>query len=102
MTPFRDEGEWCRRWFRQRRETPKTGSLDFVHHRIFGDGHGDSWTNSRDVAAFFGKQHGHVLRDIDNIMKSLDYPKLESPLFIATELPDGSGIDRRSLSLIHI
>ena len=26
--------------------------------------------NSRDVAAFFGKQHGHVMRDIGNLIKS--------------------------------
>lgn len=28
------------------------------------------YANSRDVAAFFGKAHFHVLRDIDNLLKS--------------------------------
>lgn len=31
---------------------------------------GEVFANSRDVAAFFGKQHGHVLRDIDNLIAS--------------------------------
>ena len=31
---------------------------------------GKVFTNSRDVAAFFEKQHGHVMRDIDNLIAS--------------------------------
>lgn len=31
---------------------------------------GEVFANSRDVAAYFGKQHGHVLRDIDNLIKA--------------------------------
>lgn len=31
---------------------------------------GEVFASSRDVAAFFGKQHGHVMRDIDNLIKN--------------------------------
>ncbi|NTB01647.1 phage regulatory protein/antirepressor Ant [Agrobacterium tumefaciens] len=31
---------------------------------------GEVFANSRDVAAYFGKQHGHILRDIDNLIKN--------------------------------
>lgn len=31
---------------------------------------GEVFTNSRDVAAFFDKEHRGVLRDIDNLLKS--------------------------------
>ena len=32
---------------------------------------GEVFANSRDVAAFFGKEHRHVLEAIDNLLKSL-------------------------------
>ena len=32
---------------------------------------GEAFTSSRDVAMFFEKEHRHVLRDIDNLLKSL-------------------------------
>lgn len=35
---------------------------------------GEAFANSRDVAAFFGKDHNHVLRDIDNLIAA--EPKL--------------------------
>jgi Rha family phage regulatory protein len=31
---------------------------------------GEVFANSRDVAAYFGKQHGHILRDIDTLLKN--------------------------------
>lgn len=31
---------------------------------------GEAFASSRDVAAFFGKRHDHVLRDIDNLLNS--------------------------------
>lgn len=42
---------------------------------------GEVFANSRDVAAYFGKQHQHILRNIDNILKNKGRPKLDD-LFI--------------------
>lgn len=36
---------------------------------VFARG-GEVFANSREVAAYFGKQHAHVLRDIDNLVKA--------------------------------
>lgn len=37
---------------------------------------GEAFANSRDVAEYFGKRHDHVLRDIDNLLRSLGSPNL--------------------------
>lgn len=52
---------------------------------------GDVFASSRDVAEFFGKQHGHVLRDIDNLLNS--EPSLRLSYFGETlsERPNPSG-----------
>ena len=42
---------------------------------------GEVFANSRDVAEYFGKQHQHILRNIDNILKNKGRPKLDD-LFI--------------------
>lgn len=42
---------------------------------------GEVFANSRDVANYFGKRHQHILRNIDNILKNKDRPKLDG-LFI--------------------
>ena len=48
---------------------------------------------SRDVAANFHKQHKHILRDIDALLK--DMPKIE-PIFFETKLPDEYGRKQRA------
>lgn len=63
------------------------------------DRDGVAWANSRDVAACFGKRHDHVLRNIDNLLKSLDSPKLGSGFFVETAAPDGQGIARRTVDM---
>ena len=57
--------------------------------------------SSRDVADFFGKRHDHVIRDVDNLLKSLDSPNLGSAQAAFREVyePDGQGIDRRSYDM---
>jgi hypothetical protein len=50
------------------------------------------------VADFFEKRHDHVLRDIDNLLKSLDSPKLGSA-FTETTRVDGQGISRRAYNM---
>ncbi len=57
---------------------------------------GQVMTNSRDVAAFFGKQHKNVLRDIDNLDCSDDFTGLN---FELSEYKDGSGRKLRSLNM---
>lgn len=44
---------------------------------------GEVFANSRDVASFFGKQHGHVMRDIDSLITS--EPKLGLSTFGQTK-----------------
>jgi Rha family phage regulatory protein len=56
------------------------------------------FANRRDVADFFEKRHDHVLRDIDNLLKSLDSPKLGSA-FTETTRVDGQGISRRAYNM---
>ena len=73
--------------------------MNAVSPNVFLRG-GDVVANSRDVAAFFEKRHDHVLRDIDNLLESLDSPKLGSAgLFIEMMLPDAQGINRRSFDM---
>jgi anti-repressor protein len=60
---------------------------------------GQIYANSRDVAAYFGKRHGHVLRDIDNLLKTLPDPNLGSGWFVVVEYEDGNGQMRRSFDM---
>ncbi|GGE85565.1 Rha family transcriptional regulator [Niveispirillum cyanobacteriorum] len=60
---------------------------------------GKVYANSRDVAAFFEKRHDHVLRDIDNLLKNMDSPKLGSSMFAQSAAPDGQGVDRRTFDM---
>jgi Rha family phage regulatory protein len=64
--------------------------------RVEGDA---ALTNSRHVAEAFDKRHDHVVRDIDNLLKSLDSPELGGRLFRQAMVPDGSGIDRRTFDM---
>lgn len=43
---------------------------------------GTAYASSRDVAAFFGKQHGHVLRDIDALIYGMAGSPILDGLFI--------------------
>lgn len=45
-------------------------ALDSIVSPVVQARGGKAFANSRDVAAFFGKQHGHVMRDIDNLIAS--------------------------------
>lgn len=56
-------------------------------------------TNSRHVADAFDKRHDHVLRDVDNLMKTLDSPELGSRMFRLSMVEDASGISRRSFEI---
>ena len=51
------------------------------HQPIVFIQNGEVFANSRDVAEYFGKQHQHILRNIDNILKNKGRPKLDD-LFI--------------------
>lgn len=42
-------------------------SITTLRHPVVFAREGEVFANSRDVAEFFDKQHGHVLRDIDNL-----------------------------------
>lgn len=44
--------------------------IDAERNPIVSAKDGEAFANSRDVAAFFGKQHGHVIRDIENLIKN--------------------------------
>ncbi len=46
---------------------------------------GAVFANSRDVAAYFGKEHRHVLRDIDQLIEKQQSPKLD----VGVTIPDG-------------
>lgn len=50
---------------------------------------GQAFANSRDVADFFGKQHAHVLRDIDGLMKA--QPVSTASIFGASTYTDRTG-----------
>jgi len=52
---------------------PVIGNLPIVFNRD-----GVVYANSRDVAAFFEKNHKDVLRDIDNLLENIDSAKLRS------------------------
>lgn len=54
--------------FRQRR-----GSVDASRQPIVQISDNEALADSRDVAAYFGKQHGHVLRDIRGLSCSDDF-----------------------------
>jgi Rha family phage regulatory protein len=59
---------------------------------------GEVFANSRDVALFFGKQHGHVMRDIDNLIAS--EPKLGLSTFGQTQyVEDQNGQAYRSYDM---
>lgn len=49
-------------------------------------------TDSRNVAAVFGKQHGHVLRDIENIQKDVSN---FGEMFFESTMPDSYGREQR-------
>lgn len=51
--------------------------------------HGKVFANSRDVAAFFGKNHQHVMRDIRRLIALR--PELNRSNFGLVELPDSKG-----------
>ena len=53
---------------------------------VLFDRDGRVFTNSRDVSAFFGKAHGHVLEVIDNLLKNL--PKRSQSKFRYTPFVD--------------
>jgi len=55
--------------------------------------------NSRDVADAFEKEHRHVLRDIDNLLKNIDCPELGGAFFKESMQPDGQGILRRTFDM---
>lgn len=63
-------------------------SIDAERNPIVFTKDGEVFANSRDVAAFFGKQHGHVLRDIDNLIAS--EPQLGLSNFGETPYVDNS------------
>lgn len=44
--------------------------IDATRNPVVFSKDGEVFANSRDVAAFFEKQHGHILRDIDNLIKN--------------------------------
>ena len=64
------------------KETEST-NLPIVFER-----NGVVFASSRDVAAYFGKRHDHVLRDIDQAIENLSSPDLGSQWFRATEAFD--------------
>jgi Rha family phage regulatory protein len=66
--------------------------------RLFGGGV-LLFANSRDVAEYFQKRHDNVLRDIDNILKTLDSSILRNHQFIEAMMPDGSGVSRRTFDM---
>jgi Rha family phage regulatory protein len=66
---------------------------------IVFDRDGLAYANSRDVAAFFEKRHDNVLRDISNLLASLDSSNMRSGFFVEAALPDGQGIDRRAFEM---
>lgn len=49
-------------------------------------------TDSRNVAVVFGKQHGHVLRDIENIQKDVSN---FGEMFFESTMPDSYGREQR-------
>jgi len=57
---------------------------------------GQVMTNSRDIAAFFGKRHADVLRSIDNLECSAE---LRQRNFALAEYQDGQGKTRKSYDL---
>ncbi|OJF97572.1 phage regulatory protein/antirepressor Ant [Pararhizobium antarcticum] len=44
--------------------------IDAERNPIVAAKDGEAFANSRDIAAFFGKQHAHVTRDIENLIKN--------------------------------
>ena len=53
-------------------------------------------TSSRDVSAYFGKQHGHVLRDIDALLAQAP---VIAPNFGAVDYRDAKGETRRAFDM---
>lgn len=61
---------------------------------------GQVMTNSRDIAAYFGKQHKDVLRAIDNLDCSDEYHQRNfAPVTSKVERPDGSAIKVRTFDM---
>jgi Rha family phage regulatory protein len=61
---------------------------------------GQTITNSRDVAEFFGKQHKTVLRTIDKLECSEDYHRRNfAPVVSEAKRPDGSTIKVRTFDM---
>ena len=56
---------------------------------ILKEENGQILANSREVAEKFGKNHNHVLRDIDNLIS--DCPKLDSEMFIESTYKNSRG-----------
>lgn len=52
---------------------------------------GEVFASSRDVAAFFGKQHAHVMRDIDNLLKNEPSLRLSKFGETSTQVPMPNG-----------
>lgn len=84
---------------RMLREAPEAdqGNVVFLP-QVHIDGE-SALTNSRHVAEAFDKAHHHVMRDVDNLMKNIDYPELAGRLFRVVMFQDGSGIARRSFDM---
>lgn len=72
-------------------------SVDTILPTVFAR-QGTVFANSRDLAAFFEKRHDNVVRDIDNLLKSLNSSKLRSA-FEEVTMPDGQGIGRRTFDM---
>lgn len=73
---------------------PMPGGVPVVFERD-----GGVFANSRDVAAFFGKRHDHVLRDIDNLLKDMPAPDLGAAPFLEAAYFDANNQTRRCIDM---
>jgi len=69
--------------------TQNTIPVDAARNPIVFQREGEVFANSKDVAAFFGKEHKHVLRDIRNLIENA--PELEKSNFGPFKINDLTG-----------
>lgn len=69
-----------------------TNHLTTIQAPVITIKNNEAFANSRDVAEFFGKRHGNVLRDIDDLLTSMDDSSdLSSRWFRAVDYQSSTG-----------